>query len=329
MEHPTETNPKPLVIEITGRRQASRNPLSVVRRQRSHTDLPARDTITKMWFPGPGTPIEPAALAVPKARQLADFLASGAHQWARLLDTRCTIGPDRADTIVAEVDVEVGQNPIHDIQPVERIAVTFLESDRHWPEVLALRSDFPRDIPHLYPREDGEPCSLCLYEDSYAELKLHWTGPRFVERIRDWLRETSRSTLHGADQPLEPVFAGRYDSLEGSRRVGPAGHNGGGPVSGPSWTRTLFPWGIIIKGRSPDARLAPAAIVFRLLWCYEAGQRGSEVSRLFTSRTPPARPSTRDRRLGRTESCRVWAGVNRTRKRPPDWDRDRPSPPRL
>ncbi len=169
--------------------------------------------MSEEWFAAPGEQIQSVALRIPKARQLAEFISSGVHGGTRLLETRHIAGPDRAETIILEVQVEVGQEPVHDIRPVERIAVTFLESDVYWPEVLALRSDFPSDVPHLFPRADDEPRSLCLYEDSYGELKLRWTAVKVIERIRFWLRETSRGTLHGSDQPLEPVFTGRYESL--------------------------------------------------------------------------------------------------------------------
>ena len=169
--------------------------------------------MSEAGFGAPGSPIEIEALAVPKARQLAEFLQSGPHASARLMEVRLTEGADRTETVVLEVDVEVGQVPLHDIRPVERMAVSFSESDRSWPQVLALRADFPRDVPHLFPRIEEEACSLCLYEDSYEELKLRWTAVKVVERIRFWLRETSRSSLHGSDQPLEPLFVGGSESL--------------------------------------------------------------------------------------------------------------------
>lgn len=165
------------------------------------------------WFSVPGDRVETAPLKIPKARQLAEFVSSGAHHSARLVEARFFAVPERAETIVLELAVEVGQQPVHDIRPVERISVTFVESDQSWPEVLALRADFPADVPHLFPRADDEPRSLCLYEDNYGELKLRWTAVKIVERIRFWLRETSRGTLHRSDQPLEPVFAGRFESL--------------------------------------------------------------------------------------------------------------------
>lgn len=168
---------------------------------------------SETWFQASGDLIDSEKLTLPKSRQLAKFLLSGVHPNARFLEARSSAGAGQFETIVFEVDVEVGQAPLRDISPVERIAVTFSKSDGHWPEVLALRQDFPRDLPHLFPRLESEPCSLCLYEDSYEELKLRWTAVKVVERIRFWLRESSRASLHGPDQPLEPLFVGCFESL--------------------------------------------------------------------------------------------------------------------
>jgi len=165
------------------------------------------------YFLAPGVEAAIEQMVVPKAQQLAAFLASRAHPCARLVGLRFSAASDRAEAVVFDVDVEVGQEPVHGILPVERVAVSFRASDLNWPEVLALRMDFPRDVSHLFPTPDDTPCSLCLYEDSYDELKLAWTAPRIVERIRFWLRETSRGTLHAPDQPVERLFAGRYESL--------------------------------------------------------------------------------------------------------------------
>jgi integrative and conjugative element protein (TIGR02256 family) len=168
---------------------------------------------SETWFTAPGKLIDAPKFVLPKSRQLAEFLLSGVHRNARFLEARATAGVEKFETIVLEVDVEVGQAPLRDIRPVERIAVSFSESDRSWPEVLALRFDFPDDLPHLFPRLESAPCSLCLYEESYEEVRLRWTAVKIVERIRFWLRESSRSNLHGSDQPLEPVFVGRFESL--------------------------------------------------------------------------------------------------------------------
>ncbi len=55
--------------------------------------------------------------------------------------------------------------------------------------MLALRKDLPY-VPHLNPRDEEIPRSLCLYEESFDELRLTWTPSAFVERVRWWLSET-------------------------------------------------------------------------------------------------------------------------------------------
>jgi proteasome lid subunit RPN8/RPN11 len=50
------------------------------------------------------------------------------------------------------------------------------------------------------------PRSLCLYAQSWDDIKLHWTPTGYVGRLRYWLAETSKGTLHQEDQPLEPFF---------------------------------------------------------------------------------------------------------------------------
>lgn len=116
-------------------------------------------------------------------------------------------GARSIETVVIEVDVERPQRPIHDIRYKETIAVEFATEDTWYPEVLALRSDFPQ-APHENLRKTEIPRSLCLYEQPWAEVALRWTPASFVERIRYWLRETARGALHGTDQPLEPLLFG-------------------------------------------------------------------------------------------------------------------------
>ncbi|MCU1300705.1 MAG: ThiF family protein [Candidatus Sulfotelmatobacter sp.] len=155
----------------------------------------------------PGEPSTVPLLAVPKARQLADYLKAGHNPWVRLVEVKWAGGTDESNTVVFDVDVELSQTTVHDIHPVERISVSFTATDSNWPEVLALRSDFPY-VPHLNLRDTEFPRSLCLYEDNYVEQKLRWTAISVVTRVREWLRDTATGTLHGQDQPLEPIFLG-------------------------------------------------------------------------------------------------------------------------
>ena len=68
-------------------------------------------------------------------------------------------------------------------------------------------------MPHLNIRDLGAPKSLCLYAESYPEIKIHWTAPKFIERIRYWLAATAENRLHPDDQPLEPLLAIPFGTL--------------------------------------------------------------------------------------------------------------------
>jgi hypothetical protein len=151
-----------------------------------------------------GEPISPDAQRIEKARNLAEFVRSGLHPWAQFVESRAL---REREVVVLDLSIEVGQVPVHPIRDIERIAAIFDAADEAYPEVLSLRPDFPRVL-HLNATPTEFPRSLCLYEEPYDELKLRWTAPSFVERIRFWLRETARGTLHQPDQPLEQILVG-------------------------------------------------------------------------------------------------------------------------
>jgi len=150
-----------------------------------------------------GDVIDREAVAIAKARALADLLAQGVP-YSTLIECRRASGTT-AETVVFDVEVERGQEPIWPIQHQERIAVIFTDDDGWYPQVLALRDDFPA-VPHLNVHNEEFPRSLCLYAETWDEAKLSWTPIRFVERIRWWLKMTAAGELHPDDQPLEPFL---------------------------------------------------------------------------------------------------------------------------
>lgn len=116
-----------------------------------------------------------------------------------------------SESVIFDVEVERPQTPLNDIRACERVAAVFSLMADTLPEVLVLRRDFPA-VPHLNLRDQELPRSLCLYDQSWTELKRSWTGSSFIERVRWWLRLTARGELHGEDQPLEPlIFSHGYD----------------------------------------------------------------------------------------------------------------------
>jgi len=159
-----------------------------------------------------GIVVPSIALALPRAQQLATLLSVHDLPFLELVECRqlSLNAVDIAETVVFNVEVERPQHLVHDVRRIERIAVTFSPQDETCPEVCALRSDFPR-VPHTNLRASEYPRSLCLYDVPWAQVSLRWTAAAFVERIRHWLAETARGTLHQEDQPLEPLILGsRY-----------------------------------------------------------------------------------------------------------------------
>jgi integrative and conjugative element protein (TIGR02256 family) len=165
------------------------------------------------YIPLNGQLIDAGDLLVPKARELAMALQSGALNWVRPVECRRLDVSDEnvlselrgAEVVVFDVEAEVPQRRVNDIRPVERVAVVFWPEDNIYPETLALRGNFPR-VPHTNLRTFETPRSLCLYDEPYSEIKLRWTAPALVERIRGWLAKTATGTLHAEDQLLEPLL---------------------------------------------------------------------------------------------------------------------------
>ncbi len=159
------------------------------------------------YLPAPGEAITSEEVSIPKAREVVHALQLDAIPFVRFVACRRLSENSHAEVIVFDVEVELGQRKIHDIHQYERLAVIFDPNDTTYPEVLALRADFPR-VPHLNLRKDELPRSLCLFEEPYGELKLRWTATAFLERIREWLALTAKGKLHAEDQPLEPLLFG-------------------------------------------------------------------------------------------------------------------------
>jgi hypothetical protein len=151
----------------------------------------------------PGVLVTCEELEIAKAKAVA--LALHSLPYVHLLECRRFSDARVKEIVVFDTEVEVGQRPVYEIHPIERIAVVFSADDAVEPEVLALRKDFPQ-VPHLFSKPDDIPRRLCLYADSFDEVKLRLTAIRFIERIREWLALTAKGKLHQQDQPLEPLL---------------------------------------------------------------------------------------------------------------------------
>lgn len=154
-----------------------------------------------------GRPIEavPADLATP---QLLELLAAcDAHPHFDIVELRLLEGGGPYVGIVVDVGdgTVAGQNSAG-IWPRERLCLSFRPGQPTPAEVRALRPDFP-DVLHLNGVVEGEPASLCLYEN-WGFTERQWTAQFHLRQILSWLGRTAEGTLHAHDQALEQLFYG-------------------------------------------------------------------------------------------------------------------------
>lgn len=150
-----------------------------------------------------GESVDANNLKLNRAQGVAHFVADGRYQFGRVVDLRRD--GTGVETVILELDLEVPQQPIFRILPLEVVALRFHPEDSGVPMVLALRPDFPK-TPHQNLTIEEFPKNLCLYDQPWSTLRMRWTPARFVERVREWMALTARGELHGEDQPLEPML---------------------------------------------------------------------------------------------------------------------------
>lgn len=136
-----------------------------------------------------GNPCETDKFTSDKAKQLAHYLQSKHNGFAVFKECRTN---DTKDIVSFTIEAELAQIKVNNIRPDELIAVHFDRTDKVIPAVYALRDDFPRNISHLNLEFEGWSASLCLYDEAYRDVKPLWTPVRFIERIREWLKETAQ-----------------------------------------------------------------------------------------------------------------------------------------
>jgi integrative and conjugative element protein (TIGR02256 family) len=172
-------------------------------------------------FLDPGGILVPqSSLALRRAKDLVAALRGPGALFASLVECRST---SEAETIVFDVEVERPQITANDIRRIERVAAVFTREDASYPEVLALRPDFPV-LQHQNQRLEELPRSLCLYDRPWPEIRITWTAPAFVERVRWWMKRAVCDELHGADQMLESFLLswGMWLVLPPAAKIGPS-----------------------------------------------------------------------------------------------------------
>ena len=155
-------------------------------------------------YPVVGVPVEPRKLTIPRARSVARFAETASNPYVRLLKCYGCRG-DGTEAVALAISATVPQRPANDIRHTEPVLIVFREGDDRYPWVESLRKDFPR-TPHTNLTSPGEPRSLCLYNEPWEDVRTTLTAPKLIARIMWWLEGTASGTLHGEDQPLEPLL---------------------------------------------------------------------------------------------------------------------------
>lgn len=112
------------------------------------------------------------------------------------------------EILIFDINLSIPQIIVNEINNVERIAIKITKVDDPFPEVWALRNDFP-NLPHINLREYSTPKSLCIY-DNFEESQLTWTPEKFLCDIKQWLEYSAVGKLHQDNQPLEPFLMGNH-----------------------------------------------------------------------------------------------------------------------
>ena len=123
-----------------------------------------------------------------------------------ILNPKFLVRDDDAEVIRLTLDIQIPQHTKNDIREHEEIAIICCPDDEYFPEIYALRNDFPLGLPHTNARINEYPVSLCVTEENFQEVKHRFNAFEFIEKIRSWLSLTSRNKLHAEDQALEPFF---------------------------------------------------------------------------------------------------------------------------
>lgn len=154
------------------------------------------------WQPEGSSVIEPDDLANALARRIHKFITGPAADYARFAECRRFGG---LDLLSFDIRVERPQNPVYDIRAVESVTVCLPVSGPHAFSVLVARPDFP-DTPHQNLTPEGFPCCICIDDRPWQDTGSSYTAAEFVGRLSIWFEKACQGELHGAGQPLDPLF---------------------------------------------------------------------------------------------------------------------------
>lgn len=165
-----------------------------------------------------GNSLSKEDLKSPSAQRFAALVTSGQLDDVDFVE--CLTNADGVlEAVVVDIHVPLGQKKtVNDIRSIEPVAVVF-SIEVAVPSVFPLRDDFPFHLPHVNIVPGGFPRSLCLSNQPIEDQLRGYTVAKYLSQIRWWFEETAYGKLHGAEQPLDPVFFGSAMKFIASDKV--------------------------------------------------------------------------------------------------------------
>ncbi|OWV99534.1 ThiF family adenylyltransferase [Rhizobium sp. R693] len=154
------------------------------------------------WQPDGSEVIEVGDLGSPLAKALHDFIVGPAASYAVFGECRRFM---EMDLVSFDLTVERPQRPVYDIRPVEALTVCFPTSGPKAFSVLVARPDFP-DTPHQNLMPEGFPSCICIDDRPWQDTRSFYTAAELMGRLSAWFEKACQGELHGAGQPLDPLF---------------------------------------------------------------------------------------------------------------------------
>lgn len=151
-----------------------------------------------------GSGVREDQLRLPRA--IAIHRSASSHNYAEV--SRCLRNNSGDEIIIIKLSrLQIPEYPQYTIHTVEEVAIICRKADDSWPEVYAIRKDFPIGLPHSNAKPFKRPVSMCVVDFLFQDVRLQFSAFNYINLIRDWFEKNSIGELHAQDRQLEILLS--------------------------------------------------------------------------------------------------------------------------
>lgn len=167
-----------------------------------------------------GNEIRGDQLRLPRAQAI--YRAVNIHEYAEMVKCQRNASQDEILTFRLK-RLQIPEYPEFPIKTEETVAVICTFTDQFWPEVYAVRNNFPIGLPHSNAKPFKRPVSMCVTDYQFYDVRLQFSAFDFVNSIRHWFEKNSIGELHESDRPIEIFMMpdGYYTIIGETERYNP------------------------------------------------------------------------------------------------------------